>query len=383
MKTKIIIPICLFILISACHDADKGQAGTEKKSSERSLPVDSNLVRLSAEQVRNAGLVAGLPEQRQMHTTLRVSGVIDVPPQNIISVSVPLGGYLKKTTLIPGEKVSKGSVLATLEDQQYIQLQQDYLTARSRLQYLEADYARQKGLNETKATSDKIFQQVQADFNSQKILARSLAEKLRLIGISPESLTEDNISRSICIYAPIGGYVTKVNVNIGKYVNPTDVLFELVNPDDLHLRLTVFENDATRLSVGQKIVCFTNSRPDVKYFATIHFITPNIGEDRSTDVHCHLDRYSKSLFPGMFMNAAIELDNASVTAVPEDAVVKWENKYYLFTAESENEFKMLPVETGAKNNGYIEIKSGLPAKKIITRNAYTLLMKLKNSGEES
>lgn len=374
--------MCLYVLTVACHAADKQTEKTDRKEPAKSLNVDSNVVRLSAEQMKNAGIAIGEPEEREMHTALKVTGVIDVPPSNIVSVSIPLGGYLKRTGLIPGERVSQGSVLATLEDQQYIQLQQEYLTAKSKLKFLEADYLRQKGLNETKATSDKIFQQVQSEFSSQKILAKSLAEKLRLIGINPEMLTEDNISRSINIYAPINGYVTKVNVNIGKYVNPTDVLFELVNPDDLHLRLTVFENDAAHLSIGQKMTCFTNSRPDVKYTATIHFITPNIGDDRSMDVHCHLGKYSKDLLPGMFMNAAIELNDAKVIAVPEEAIVKWENKYYLFSADSDTEFRMLPVQTGATNNGYIEIKSVLPVKRIVTKNAYTLLMKMANRGEE-
>jgi cobalt-zinc-cadmium efflux system membrane fusion protein len=261
-------------------------------------------------------------------------------------------------------------------------LQQDYLTAKNRLQYVEADYNSQKGLNETKATSDKIFQQAQSDFNNQKILVSSLAEKLRLLGIMPETLNENNISRSVNIYAPIAGFVTKVNVNIGKYVNPTDVLFELINPDDLHVRLTIFENDASNLSVGQKLVCTTNSHPDVKYIATIHLITPNIGEDRTTEVHCHLDKYNKELFPGTYLNAAIELNNAKVTAVPEDAVVKWDNKYYLFSVEDKNKYKLIPVEIGTSNNGYIEIKSTLPVKAIVIKNAYTILMKMKNNGEE-
>jgi cobalt-zinc-cadmium efflux system membrane fusion protein len=237
-------------------------------------------------------------------------------------------------------------------------------------------------LNETKSTSDKVFQLAKAEFETQKIMVRSLEEKLRLIGIVPEKLNEDNISRSINIYSPIDGYVTKVNVNIGKYVAPSDVLFELINPSDLHVRLTVFENDAANLAVGQKIICTTNGRPDDKYSAAIHLITPNIGEDRATEVHCHLEKYDKRLLPGTFMNAAIELNNARVTVVPEEAVVKWENKYYLFSQEAENRFKLLPVETGAINDGFIEIKTALPSTNIITKNAYTILMKMKNNAED-
>jgi len=379
MTLRFLISLLITLFLQACSSNEK----TSEKNPDTDTPAaDSNLVRLSAEQIRNAGIRTGQAEQRPIHTTLKASGVLDVPPQNIVSVSAPLGGYLKNMQLIPGQKVSKGSILATLEDQQYIQLQQDYLVTKSRLQFLEADYTRQKGLNETKATSDKVLQQVQSEFNSQKVLARSLAEKLRLIGINPETLKESNISRSIHIYAPISGYVSRVNANRGKYVSPPDVLFELINPGDLHLRLTVFENDASKLSTGQKIVCFTNSNPSQKYTATIHFITPNIEENGTTDVHCHLAQAGKELMPGTYMNALVELSNALVTAVPDAAIVKWEGRHYLFAEEAAEQFRMVPVDTGVTEAGYTEIKSPLPPGKIALTNAYTLLMKMKNSAEE-
>ncbi|HEU4902930.1 MAG TPA: efflux RND transporter periplasmic adaptor subunit [Flavisolibacter sp.] len=371
----------LLLSLAACKS---GPAETIVASKEHTVTSvqDKDVVALSAQQVTNAGITLGKPEKREMYATLKVNGVVDVPPQNIVSISMPMGGYLKRMDLIPGKYVQRGSILATLEDPSYIQLQQDYLTARSRLQFLQADYARQKDLNATKATSDKVFQQVQSEYSSQRILLRSLGEKLRLIGIRPEGLTENSITRSVYLHAPINGYVSKVNVNIGKYVAPTDVLFELINPADLHVRLTVFENDAARLFVGQKVVCSTNSKPGVTYNATVRMITPSIGDDRATEVHCHLDGHGRDLLPGTFLNAAIELDRATVTAVPEEAVIKWENQYFVFSEEAKNQFRLTPVITGTAHDGFIEVKSALPPRSIVTKNAYTLLMKMKNSGEE-
>jgi cobalt-zinc-cadmium efflux system membrane fusion protein len=382
MKLQFIITASLFFLSVACKNAGKQQDANPVTQANKTAQADAESVVLTADQIKNAGIVSGVVEEKEMHSTLKLSGTVEVPPANIVSISIPLGGYVKKTALIPGQKIAQGAALATLEDQQYIQLQQDYLTAKSRLQFLGADYARQKGLNETKATSDKIFQQSQSDFKSQKILLRSLAEKLRLIGINPEALNESNISRSIQVCAPISGYVTQVNVNTGKYVSPTDVLFELINPADLHLTLTVFENNASHLSIGQKIICTTNSNPDIKYTATIHFITPKIGDERSTEVHCDFDKRYNGLLPGTYLNAIVELNNQKVTAAPEDAMVKWENKHYVFIDEGSNQFKIFPVETGGSSNGFVEIKSTLPSNKIVTKNAYAILMKMKNSGEE-
>ncbi|MGN7989709.1 efflux RND transporter periplasmic adaptor subunit [Pedobacter sp. 22226] len=379
MKYKIISGLLGIAILSACTSPDKNE---KSAPAEKTVQVKTDEVQLSAAQVKNAGIEVGQPEIKSMHNTINVNGVVDVPPENTYSVSVPMGGYIKKMMLIPGMMVKKGAVLAIVEDQQYIQLQQDYLTAKNKLKFASADYARQKGLNQTKATSDKIFQQTESDFNNQKVLVKSLAEKLRLIDINPGILNEDNISRSIKVYAPISGYVTKVNTNAGKYVNSSDILFELISPGALHANLTIFEKDAANLKVGQEIICTTSANPDKKYKAKIHLITPNIEDDRTTSVHCDLENTDNKLLPGTFLNASIAVSNALVETAPEDAIVKWENKYYVFTDLGNYHYKMIPVETGASLDGFTEIRSKSKLTSIVTKNAYAILMKMKNSGEE-
>jgi membrane fusion protein, heavy metal efflux system len=269
-----------------------------------------------------------------------------------------------------------------MEDQQYIQLQQDYLTAKSKLVYYEAEYTRQQQLNETKAASDKVYQQARSDYEGQKVLVKSIGEKLSLIGVNPDKLNINSISRSINLYAPISGYVTKINVNIGKYVSPTDVLFELISPEEMHLSLIVFENDAANIATGQKVTCYSNIHPEMKYEGTVHLINPTIGKERSTEVHCDLGKYGSELMPGMYMNAVIDLKTAQTNSLPEDAVVKWNNEYYVFLESTGGHYSMHKVETGTADGGFVEITSALPDSRIVIRNAYSLLMKLKNGGEE-
>ncbi|MEN9696757.1 MAG: hypothetical protein RLZ56_178 [Bacteroidota bacterium] len=373
----------LFILISALLSACTGTGSkNENQAVQKQDTAKQETVSLNAAQLKLAALSYGSVESITVHKTLKVNGHIDVPPSNIVSVSIPMGGYLKNTQLIPGVFVKKGALLATMEDPAYIQLQQDYLTAKSKLEYVEADYNRQKALNETKATSDKIYQLAKSDFESQKYLVKSLSEKLKLIGLNPQTLNESNLSRTVNFTSPISGYVTKVNVNIGKYVNPTDVLFELVDPSDLHLRLTVLENDAASLKVGNAVQFYTNNNTTQKYMAHVAVITPNIGEESTTEVHCHLVNEKINIYPGTFVNAEVELNNAKVNAVPEEAIVKWQNKDFVFVKLSETQFSLYAVTVGVAANGFVEIKTDLSNKQIVTKNAYTLLMKLKNNGEE-
>ena len=377
MKTISILSSFILILAACSTKVEKENAAAKGETQV------TNTVTLTKAQLDLAKLSTGNLSVMQMHKTIKVNGFMDVPPQNMLSVSIPMGGYVKKANLIPGEKVSKGAVLAVLEDASYVSLQQDYLTAKSKLVFLEADYNRQKALNASKSSSDRQFQLALSEFESQKYLVKSLSEKLQLMGIVPAQLSENNISKSIAFKSPISGYVTKVNVNAGKYVAPTDVLFEIMDPSDLHARLVVFENDATAIKKGNKVKFSENNKPGKSYDAEVHVITPNIENERTTEVHCDLISKNTGLFPGTFVNAEIELNNVEVQVIPAASIVKWQNKSYVFVETGAATFIMMPVVTGMESKGMVEVVSGITAaQKVVVANAYTLLMKLKNSSEE-
>lgn len=365
------------LLLQACSGKTKTAEATTEQAVE-------SLVTLTDAQLKNAALEITKLQQQQISSVLKLNGKIDVPPQNIVSISVPMGGYLKSTKLLPGLHVKKGEVIAVIEDQQYIQLQQDYLTAKAKLPFLENEYNRQKELNESKASSDKSYQQAEAEFRSQKVLVSALAEKLKLAGINLSRLDESNITRSIQIFSPIDGYVSAVNVNIGKYVAPTDVLFELINPTDIHLALTVFEKDVNKLFIGQKLVAYTNNDPTNKHDCEILLIGKDLNDERNTEVHCHFEAYDKTLIPGTYMNAEVEVKNKAAWVVPEDAVVRFENKHYVFVKKSEKQFELTEVQTGISEKGLTEILNGeaLQQKEIVGKGAYTVLMSLKNKTED-
>lgn len=375
MKKILIISIC--VCLASC-----GQKNAENIAQVQE--ANQTQITLTKAQQKNANLSFAKPQQKEMATVLKLNGKIDVPPQNMVSISVPMGGYLKTTKLLPGMHVNKGEVIAIIEDQQYIQLQQDYLLAKAKIVYAKLEYERQLALNQSKASSDKVFQQATAEYNSLKIMLSSLAEKLKLIGKNPATLTESNISRSINVYAPINGFVSKVNVNVGKYISPTDVLFELVNPADIHLALTVFEKDLAQLYVGQRVITYTNNEPNKKHNAEILLIGKDLSTERSTEVHCHFEDYDKSLIPGTYMNAEVQVKTGINLVLPEEAVVNYENKQYAFIQKSANSFEMVQLQTGVVKDGYIALLNAqaLANSNFVAKGAYTLLMSLKNKPEE-
>lgn len=362
--------------------------GTKKQETEEAVKKDAvdKYVSLTAEQIRNGGIETGLPETTMMSAAIKVNGVVDVPPQSMVSVSFPLGGYLKSSHLLPGMGVRKGEVIATLEDQSYVQLQQDYLVAKARMDFLTTDLDRQKELSSQDAASKKVYQQAIADYKTQQVLIRSLEEKLRIVGIDPEKLTVNNISRTINLRSPIHGFVTKVNVNIGKYVNPADVLFELVDPDDIHAALTVFEKDIMLIKKGMKAFVSLADRPGKRYEVDVILVTRNVDENRGGLVHCHFENANHELLPGMFLNGSFELNSKKVLAVPESALVRFEGKQYVFLTRNNTDFEMTEVETGRIQDGKVELKDNgvinWKEQKLAVKNAYSLLGKLKNKTEE-
>ena len=357
---------------------------TEKKETQE-VTASTTFVTLTDLQMKNATVAVGSFSDQTINETLQLNGMVDVPPQNIVSISFPLGGYLKSTKLLPGMHVFKGESIGVIEDQSLVQLQQDYLMAKSKLNFSRLEYERQKSLNETKTTADKIFQQAQADYENTKLQVLGLGEKLRLININPDRLSGNSISRMVSIPSPINGFVSKVNVNIGKYVQPQDVLFELINPTDLHAALTVFEKDLNKIKQGQKVEIYFVDEPDKKYEAEVILVTKNIDENRSGIIHCHFENLPGNLKPGMYINATVNLSNSIVKALPEEAVVRYENKEWVFIETGKNRFESVPVKTGKRNNGWIEIIStsdSLINKQVVIKNAFAVLSAMKNVAED-
>ncbi|MBU6325738.1 MAG: efflux RND transporter periplasmic adaptor subunit [Bacteroidetes bacterium] len=375
MKNISLIPAIL--IITACSQKAPAPAATEKTTS------TEKIITLSEAQLQQAGLSFFKPEYKSLSGSIRVSGVIDVPPQNLVSVSAAMGGYVVMTKLLPGMAVKKGSLLATLQDERYVQLQEEYLVTQARLESAEAEYRRQEELQKNRAGTDKNLQQAKADYTALSVSSSALKEKLRLININPESLNDKNLSRNIPLYAPFDGFVTKVNVNVGKHVAPSETLFELVDPGDIHLNLKVFEKDLNQIRIGQSLEAFTTANPEKKHACSIILIGKTINTERNAEVHCHFNNYDQALLPGMMMNADIRVTGQQSLSVPEEALVSFEGKSYVFATRGKGRFEMLEVHPGLKEQGWIALNNAETLKdaELVGKGAYTLLMSLKNKSE--
>ncbi|MBW1654325.1 efflux RND transporter periplasmic adaptor subunit [Flavobacterium quisquiliarum] len=359
--------------------------GKKQNEENKNAEVKSiNIIKLTSEQIKNADLQTGNPTLQNVKEILQLQGTVTVPPKSVVSISIPLGGYVKSTNLIAGMNVQKGQVLAVLEDMQFIELQQDYLMAKEKFELAQNEYKRQKELNASKASSDKVLEQITTETRTQRITMSSLEHKLTLLGINVKKLNVSTISNTVKVVSPINGLVSKVNVNVGKYVNPTDMLFELIDKKDIVLTLNAFEKDVASLSIGQTVMAFANNSDAKKYPAKIAFINQSLNGDRAAEIICKVNTYNPALLPGLFINAEVEVENQKALTVPEDAVVRWQGKFFVFTALGNNQFQMVEVKAGVKNEGFCQITSNEldNSSKIVVKNAYTLLMSAMNNDEQ-
>lgn len=394
----------LAVLLSSCGSKEKDGTATDG-TADSTASEESNSVELSQSQFNTVGVELGSPELRALSGMLKVNGFIDVPPQNLVSITTQMGGIVKSTPLLQGTKVSKGQVIAILQNQEFVQMQQDFLESRSQLELSDSEYKRQQTLAQQNVNAQKTLQQAKAAYQGNLARENALKQRLQLININPSTLTPNNIRSQINIYSPISGYVTKVNVNTGKFVAPNDVMFEIVNSSNLHVELNVFEKDAQMVKKGQKVL-FTLTNDSTQRTAVVQLVGGEINADKTVTVHA-IAQGSTGFIPGTYLKALIETGAMQVTALPSAAVVDFEGKKYIFVkntadkkanepAKAQNgattassgtghHFEMVEVTTGISDGGYIEVTmpSGRDfTGKVVLKGTYDLLSKMKNSEEE-
>jgi membrane fusion protein, heavy metal efflux system len=361
--------VVFLILLGACASKDDSRAAREK-----------NAPMLTATQKQLAEVETGTLQRRRISAVVTCTGEIEVPPQGMASVTAPLGGYIAKTSMVPGVYVRKGDVLATLSNPEYIVLQQSYLETAGQLKFAQQDYERQKMLQAQDATAARKLQESESSFAVLTARLAGLQEQLRMIGISLKDLEAGKIRSDVFLRSPIAGYVTTVNHHPGQFVEPREVIFEVVDTRDLHLHLNVFEQDISRVRKGQSVRFRPSGDKTATYWGKVLLVSPQRKEDVATfDVHGHIEREDERLKPGMYLEAEILLSDDSVYALPATAIVQSADRSFIVT-EANGEYSADSVDIGAKMDGWVEIRNHerMRTKNIVTQGAtriFTALQK--------
>ena len=390
---KISIILVLFITATSCGDTSNKQAvaeaehGDEQESHEED-GGNNNMVSLNLGQLEVMGIELGSVKKINLGSTLKVNGQLELPPQNMASVSALLGGRVKSVGVIEGDFVRKGQVIARLENPDFIALQQKYLSLRSNLSFLQNDFNRKKSLAADGITSQKALQKAEADYLEGKANLNATKSTLQILNVNLKSVDNGNLVSSISVVAPIKGYVQKIDINIGKYVSPQQEMFDIIDNDYLHLGLNVFEKDIDKAKTGQKITFSLATQTDKIYDAEIFAIGKAFEMDtRSVKVHAKIIGNHQGLLPGMFVEARILTDNKLTNALPNEAFVSDKGLDYIFIQREKDAddvtLEKIQVNKGITDLGFSEVVFIKPIPKdalVVLKGAFYVNAEL-NKGE--
>lgn len=369
-----IIYVVLIIVISSC--GDKAQSLHPETT-----VTDHGLIQITETQFKTNDMQLGKLEEKPFPVTVTVNGMIDVPPENKAVVSAIMGGYIKTAPLLQGDVVKKGQALVTIENPEFVSLQQEYMEVHQQLSYLKAEFDRQQTMRDENITSQKRFLQAESAYKSAVAKHTGLSRQLQLLHISPSKVENGTISSVVTIHAPISGTISKVNITRGTYVSPAASILEIIDNDHIHLELSVFEKDIMKIKKGHHINFKIPEASTETFKAEVYLVGAAMEENRTIKVHGHLmDETENNFLTGMFVEAAITTSTKSGMALPNDAVVmvdgtpyvlvldKYEGDYYYFRAQE--------VKISANDKEYTAIEptdNFSPKTQFLTKGAFGLL----------
>jgi cobalt-zinc-cadmium efflux system membrane fusion protein len=323
-------------------------------------PHEEGVVHLSELQFESLGMKLDTLPMRQMKGYIQSNGQLILPPQSEASITAVVGANIKSIKVIEGDKVSKGQVVAYVRHPDIISLQTVFVKKQSDLEYAEQEYQRRKKLFEENVSSGKEFQKVKSEYLGLKADVSGMEKQLELLGLPASKIKEGEIFTNVPLRSPIPGYIRKVNVRLGQYVEPNQKLIEVVNNDHIHGHFLVYEKDIMKVRKGQKVMFTVESIPDREFEAEV-FSVGKVFESgpKAIELHAEINNEDGRLISGMYVRGRIIVNEELSMALPEEAVVREGNRSYIFKAHKEAdewEFKALEVREGVRSDAWTEIK---------------------------
>lgn len=398
-KTKwgLMAALAIGLTMTACKDKAPRERN-ESESAHETAPSHEGHgteTTLTPEQMSAAGVTTGHMERKELTATLKANGQLMVPNTNKASASTLYSGVVKSLRVQVGDHVSRGQVVATVSNPEFVERQKDLLAVRGKLAMAEQELRRQKTLRESDAGTGRNLQQALAELRVLRAERAALEKQVRLMGIASATLTNANMRTTLVVRAPISGTVSNVYATVGSYIDPSKPVMDMVDNSSLHLDLQVFERDLPKVRIGQTVHFTITNNPVDEYDATVYSIGSSFsGQSKTVAVHCRVKGNKRGLIDGMNVTGIVSLTRATTTAVPTTAVVEDSGRDYVFVVKGAastssgkrgaTTFKKVEVIRGTTEAGYCAVTpvADLPANaRIATRGAYFINAKLVNAGE--
>lgn len=371
---KHIYSILFLLTILSCENNEKETVVSIKTQSHQEE------IFVAKSQFDSEKMELGKLSEQEFNQTVTSTGFIDVPPSSKASVTTFMEGYIKNTPLLVGDKVKKGQLLVTLENPEFVELQQNYLEIFNQLNYLKSEFERQETLYNENITSQKNYLKAESNYKSNLAHFNGLKQKLLMLNINPSNVENGKISSTINLYAPIQGSVTKVNVSNGSYVSASTEILEIVNTEHIHLELLVFEKDVLKIKKEQPINFKIPEASNEVFKADVHLVGTSIDPmNRTIKIHGHIeDDEQKSFVTGMFVEAEIITGSSKANALPKEAVSEIDGEFYSLILDKQEDgytFVKAVVEVGKQTETFVEVLNveTFKGKQVLLKGVFMLL----------
>jgi cobalt-zinc-cadmium efflux system membrane fusion protein len=365
-------------LLASCSKNDSSDGGIEVSEA----PEQTTEIELTEEQFKTMKMEWGPVHTGDFSEEIQVQGTVQIPVEGMREITTYFGGYVQDLKLIEGQEVRKGEVLFTLENPDFLRLQQDFLEINSQLAYLKAEWERQKTLAQEQISAQKNFLKAAADYDAASAKTQSLKKQLAMLGINTDALTPANMRSKISVSSPISGFVEEVLAVPGQFLPPAAKALTLMSKEHIHVELVLFEKDASKVHTGQIVEFTSPDRPDEVLKAKVYVVGKSINAQRQINVHAHLldEKEEAKLTPGMFLQARIQLDPQRSLAVPEESIIEVGEEHYILVQKSKSAgaftLQKIKVTPGSKGKHYraISTESALDSTAVVlVKGGFNLL----------
>ncbi|NPA34629.1 MAG: efflux RND transporter periplasmic adaptor subunit [Chlorobi bacterium] len=343
----------LSFLLLSCSETKNGH---DKPASDN----QDNRVVVLQHQARNIGLKIEPIKWQKVPITISVMGRLELFPQDEALVSPIVSGRISRISVLPGMFVSAGKPLLWLSGPEILNIQKQFAQAYSELQNARAEYDRVKELFKTGAVSERQYQTTETMYHSALARYNSLKQTVELMNLNPENVANGNFKKEISVVSPIDGYIQKIHVNTGMWVNASQPTMTIMRAPRLHADFLVFEKDISKVRKGQKVV-FKIPGSSKQYIAYIHATSRSVEEEAlALHVHAHIEEMSSELVPGISIEGEIIVAEDSLPTVPESAITYLLGKPIVFVLSNKGsnnlEFIPIPVTILFQNDSLAALK---------------------------
>lgn len=355
--------------------------------------IDFLNIPLSEKQVKAVDLKMGEAQEREMDAMLHVNGSLVLRAQDMGNVSSLMGGIVKNVYVKEGQMVSRGQVVATIENTDVVTLQREYYTAYKESEMARLELDRQKTLASAGAGIKKTLQMSEKNYKVAQANLLGTGRQLQQMGISTKEVAKGKFTTVFPLRAPISGTVSDMQASLGSYADMQTPLMKIRNNHAVECDLNVFEKDIAKVKVGDQVLVSLTNQPGVNVSGRVYGMNQYLNKGtKSVAVHVKLDaKRGAKLFEGMYVSGQIATGRQLCMTLPDKAIVNADGKQYVFALNQQHSkggtysFSRHEVTTGVSNNGYTEValcKHLKKGQKIVTDNAFYLASLTGDHGEE-